>query len=115
MVSFLLYYRYQFKIDSMTTLGPSLVGAFASKDKHDAMQLHTLLQAMMQRSPLNRSLLKLSNRSTRSSIEQGEYLHWQVSRWMDYLCISLFRYRHKVFREYEIFFGPELCFVPQKW
>jgi|AntRauTorckE5430_2_1112549.scaffolds.fasta_scaffold05804_3 hypothetical protein len=51
---------FQFKVDSMTRYGPSLVGAFASSDQKKLTKLHCLFYEMMKRSPLNSSLLKLN-------------------------------------------------------
>ncbi len=54
---------YQFKIDSMTTYGPSLMGAFGFAEKGEIMKLRLLLGEIMKRSTLNKSLLKLSENS----------------------------------------------------
>ena len=51
---------FQFKVDSMTSYGPSLVGAFASSDQKEIKKLQCLFYEMMKRSPLNSSLLKLN-------------------------------------------------------
>lgn len=51
---------HQFKIDSMTPFGPSLVGAFGSSDRNEVTVLHSLLSEMLKRSVINSSMLKLS-------------------------------------------------------
>lgn len=38
---------HQFKVDSMTSFGPSLVAAFGSRSREDAMQLHIILKELM--------------------------------------------------------------------
>ncbi len=50
----------QFKVDGMTSLGPSLVGAFGSTDSIQTSQLHSFLKEMITSSPRS---LKLINSS----------------------------------------------------
>lgn len=41
---------HQFKVDSMTSFGPSLVAAFGSRSREDALQLHIIFKEMMKQS-----------------------------------------------------------------
>lgn len=50
----------QFKVDGMTSLGPSLVGAFGSADSIQTTQLHSFLKEMIKTSPRNIKLLNSS-------------------------------------------------------
>jgi hypothetical protein len=38
---------HQFKVDSMTSFGPSLVAAFGSRSREDSLQLHIILKELM--------------------------------------------------------------------
>lgn len=79
---------YNFKIDSMTKYGPSLVGAFASKDKREVMNLHSLFGEMMKRSPLNSNLLRMSFSKNPINMDSRERRS-RESKFLSYDCLVM--------------------------
>jgi hypothetical protein len=90
---------YQFKIDSMTPFGPSLVAAFGSSDRNEVTVLHSLLSEMLKRSVINSSMLKLSfsNKPLNTPRSQSKYFIQipgvssdVVVRWRMYMLLTYF-------------------------
>lgn len=71
----------QFKVDSMTPFGPSLVAAFGSSEKSEATVLHSLLNEMLKRSILNSSMLKLSFSNKPLNTPRSQSVKSMQSQW----------------------------------
>ena len=95
--------------------GPSLVGAFASSDRKEVAKLHRLFCEMMNRSPLNSSLLKLNMRHTPLNTPRGDsklkhfiLLHYNFSKLLTFTQIN---YRWEIIAQLKIILSAKLCAV----